>query len=236
MSEEQSPQDAEKPVLGDDEPVTTSRSTMPPAVALAFIIIALLGVLIVLSLRRNLGRSSEGETSPELTTLQAEANALRDQLNRERMAMGLRPLEGATDSVEDVAGRLKKDADVMAALATSLQAMIAEKEAELSAKSSELIRSEQLRQSLAAEASRLQGELQKALVGGADGDRLRGELDAANARIDAMNAELVATKEQLAAKESSVSHEDFADLQRRLDETQRAKEFFEARVKELEGN
>lgn len=236
MSDEPSFHEAAQPVPGDGETVTTSRSTLPPAVALGFVIIALLGCLIVLILRGNLTDTGKSESSSELTVLQAEANAVRDQLNRERMAMGLRPLEGNTESMEDIAGRLRKDADVMVALANSLQTMIAEKEAELSAKGAELLRSEQLRQSLAAESSRLQGELQRALVNGSDGERLRGELDAANARLDALSAELAATKEQLAATASSVSQEDFADLQRRLDEATRAKEFFEARVKEFEGN
>lgn len=235
MSEEPSPHDAANPVPGDGETVTTSKPALPPAVALAFVIIALLGVLIVLILRGSLTGSGETKTSPELTALQAEANAVRDQLNRERMAMGLRPLEGSTESVEDVAGRLKKDADVMVALAKSLQAMIAEKEAELSAKSAELIRSEQLRQALAAESSRLQGELQRSLVDGSDADILRREMDNLKAQRDALNAELATVRGESANKSAGVSEEDFADLQRRFEETLRAKEFFESRVKALEG-
>lgn len=207
-----------------------TKAPMPPAIALAFVIIALLGVLIVIGLRSNMHQSGD---SPELTELKAEANALRDQLNRERMAMGLRPLEGNTESVEDVAARLKKDADVMVALAGSLQSMIAEKDADISAKSEELIHSEQTRQSLAAEAKRLQQELQRALVNGSDSDQLRRDLDAAKAQRDALSAELATARQQLAEK-GDVSQGDLADLQRRLEEAQRAKDFFEGRVKELE--
>jgi outer membrane protein OmpA-like peptidoglycan-associated protein len=180
-----------------------------------------------------MGGSSSG--SPELTELQAEATALRNQLNRERVAMGLRPLEGGSEPMEDIAARLKKDADTMVALATSFQAMLAEKDAEISAKSAELIRSEQLRQSLAAESARLQGELQRALVNGSDADLIRRDLEAMKSQRDALAAELATLRGELAAKDDGVSPDDFADLQRRFDETLKAKEFFEAKVAELEG-
>ncbi len=214
-------------------PDITNKSPMPPTVALAFVIIALLGVLIVLGLRSGMRKS--GGDFPELTELQAEANALRDQLNRERMAMGLRPLEGNSESVDDVAARLKKDAETMVALATSLQSMIAGKDADLSAKSSELIRSEQLRQSLGAEALRLQGELQRSLVNGSDADLLRRDMNTLKTQRDALNEELTAVRQELATKGGGVTKEDYADLQRRLEETLRAKDFFEARVNELQG-
>ena len=171
MSEEKVHVEEPKPVHGDEETITVSKPIVTPAVALAFVIIALLGVLIVVTFRGNRGSTSSGET--EINELQAEASALRTQLNRERVAMGLRPLEGGPEAVEDIAARLKKDADAMVALAGSFQSMLAEKDTELSAKSSELIRSEKLRQSLSAEATRLQTELQRALVSGSDADMLR---------------------------------------------------------------
>ena len=208
------------------------KSTMPPAVALAFVIIALLGVLIVISLRASRGGSSVG--SPELTELEAEANAIRDQLNRERMAMGLRPLEGASEPVEEIAKRLKKDADTMVALATTFQEMLSEKEAELSAKNSEIIRSEQLRQSLTNESARLSAELQRALVSNSDVELLRRDLTAMRAQRDALSAELAGVRSELASKGQGVSSDEFADLERRFEETLRAKEFFESKVAELE--
>ena len=56
------------------------------------------------------------------------------------------------------------------------------------------------------------------------------------AQRDALAAELAAVRQELAAKGQGVSADDFADLQRRFEETLRAKEFFEAKVKELEGD
>lgn len=205
-----------------------TKSAMPPAVALAFVIIALLGVLIVMVLRGNRGLASG---SPEVTQLQAEANALRTQLNNERVAMGLRPLEGGgAESVDEIAARLKKDADTMVALATSFQAMLADKDVELKAKNAEILRLEQLRQSFAAESKRLNDELQRALVSGSETDLLRRDLEASKAKCDALATELAA----LRAKGEGVPADEVADLKRRYEETLRAKEFFEAKVQELE--
>lgn len=233
MPEEKTPIEEPQPSPGDGPTTTFSKTIMPPAVALAFVIIALLGVLIVITVRGNRGG---GGGSSEITDLQAEATALRSQLNRERVAMGLRPLEGGSEAMEDIAARLKKDAETLVALAGSFQSMLAEKDAEISAKSAELIRSEQLRQSLAAESARLQGELQRALVNGSDADLLRREITALKAQRDALAAELSGLRTELAAKGAGVSTEDYADLQRQLEETRRAKEFFEARVAEMEGD
>ena len=209
----------------DDVAAAHAKSSMSPMMVLAFVIVALLGVLIVMGLRGGFGSGSFG--SSDVTQLQAEANAIRSQLNRERMSMGLRPLESGSESAEEIAARLKRDADTMAALAKSLESMLGEKDAVITAKNSELLRSEQLRQSLAAESSRLQGELQRALVSSSETDRLRREFDLLKSQRDALTNEL-------ATKSGGVSGDEFDELQRRFDETLRAKDFFEARVKELE--
>ncbi len=229
----QDPHDSAPP-----QPVPTAEAgvdklVVTPVMVLALVIIGLLGALIVVGLRGRTGGSSSGN-SPELTQLQAEANALRGQLNRERMSLGLRPLEGGGESMEEVAGRLKKDADTMMALAASLQSMLGGKDAELSARSAELIRSEQSRMSLAAESKRLQEELQRALVAGSEADLLRRDLTAMKAQRDALAADLAAVRKELAAKGEGASKEDLTDMQRRLDEAQRAKDFFESRMKDLE--
>ena len=216
------------------EPPAGAAATPPAArstwLVPAFVIIALLVVLVTLSLRKG-----GGKVSPEdIGELQAEAQALREQLNRERMALGLRPLEGNAESMQDIAARLRKDAETMVALATSFQAMLAEKDAEISAKNTELIRSEQLRQTLAAESARLQGELQRAIAGGAGTESLRREIAAIQQERDALAAQLDQTRQQLAANTGGVSAEAHADLQRRLEEITRARDFFQARAAELE--
>lgn len=239
MSEEQSPignQTSAEPLAARKSPVAAfaPKLVMTPAVMLAVLIIVLLGVLIFMVLRNGMYQPTADPA--EITELQAQANALRSQLNRERMALGLRPLAGGSEPMEDIAARLKKDADTMVALAGSFQSLLGEKDLELTAKSAELLRSEQLRQSLAAEATRLQGELQRALVNNSELDLLRRDLTTMKAQRDALASELDATRKELAAKGQGVSKDDMADLQRRFEETLRAKEFFEAKVKELQGD
>ena len=153
-----------------------SKSTMPPAVALAFVIIALLGVLIVMVLRGNRGLASG---SPEVTQLQA-----------------------------------------------------ADKDLEIKNKNAEILRLEQLSQSYAAETKRLNDELRRALVSGSETDLLRRDLAATKAKCDALTTELAA----LRAKGEGIPADEYADLKRRYEEAMRAKEFFEAKVKELEGD
>ncbi|MEY4570572.1 MAG: hypothetical protein RLZZ398_2011 [Verrucomicrobiota bacterium] len=209
---------------------TAAKSNLSPAVALAFVIIALLGVLIVMVLKNGSWRSSSSDA--DVSALQAEANALRSEYNRERVAMGLRPIEGDSEAIEEVAGRVKKDADTLVALASSYQRMLAEKDSELTARNAEILRLERLRQSLSAEITRVQGELQRALVNGSDIDLIRRDLADMKAQRDALASEL----NQARQKSAGVSAEDYADLKRQLEETLRAKEFFEARVQELEGD
>jgi outer membrane protein OmpA-like peptidoglycan-associated protein len=210
------------------------KSNVPPAIALAFVIIALLGVLIVMVLKNgSLGSSS---TSGELGSLQAEVDARRAELNRQRVAMGLSPIDSNAEPIGDIANRLKKDADSLVALASRYQEMIAEKDKELTAKSSDYLTSEKLRQSLYAENSRLQSDLNRALIGGSDAERLRADLVDLKAQRDALAGELAALREKMKTMSAGVSSDDYAELQRRYEEASRARDFFEARVKELQGD
>ncbi len=229
MPDEQSPNQEQEPVETEARN-PGAKPSLPPAVALAFVIIALLGVLIVMVLKNGSWRSNAG--TADVSALQAEANALRSEYNRERIAMGLRPVEGDSEPIEEVAGRVKKDADTLVALATSYQRMLAEKDSELTARNAEILRLERLRQSLSAEITRVQGELQRALVNGSDIDLLRRDLADMKAQRDALATELNEARQKV----SGVSAEDYADLKRQLEESQRAKAFFEARVQELESD
>ena len=210
------------------------KSNVSPAIALAFVIIALLGVLIVMVLKN--GTYGDSSDENRLAAVQAEFNALHSEYNNQRVAMGLRPVEGGTEPIEDIAGRLKKDADLLVALAGSYQKLISEKDNELMAKNSTILNSEKLRQSLYAENTRLQNDLNRALIGGSDADRLRSDLVDLKSQRDALAGELAALREKMKTMSSGVSSDDYAELQRRYEEARRAKDFFEARVKELQGD
>jgi outer membrane murein-binding lipoprotein Lpp len=145
--------------------------------------------------------------------------------------MGLSPIGGTTEPIEKVSARLKEDADTLVALAGSYEQMLIETKTELAKKSGELLNSEQLRQSLVVEGQRLNSQLQQALLAGGESDQLRSMVEKLNAQRDAMVTELESLRAKLA---SGASSGDLADMQRRLDEAQRAKEFFEKRNTELE--
>lgn len=238
MSDEKAPRedgeaaeaDAQEPVVGG----VASKTNLPPAVALAFVIIALLGVLIVMALKNSSFLRSS--SSPDLSALQAEANALRSEYNNQRIAMGLRPIEGTSEPIEEIAGRVKKDADSLVALAGSYQKLLSEKDNELTARNAEILRSEKLRAALTADNSRLQNDLQRALVGASDIDMLRRDLTDVKSQRDALSAELKELREKMRTMSAGVSNDDYADLKRRFEETLRAKEFFEARARDLQGD
>lgn len=211
-----------------------AKSTIAPATALLLVIVGLIGVLIVVGVLAGVGRKSVSDE--DLTAAKAQLDALRNDLSRQRVSMGLVPLEGGTEPVTEIAKRLKADADTLVALSQRFQEMLQEKDTEIVAKSSELLRSEQLRQTLTTESARIQSELQRALVSGSDAEKLRGDLANLKSQRDALVAELSETREQMKTASAGVSEADFTGLQRRYDETLRAKEFFEARVKELQGD
>ena len=228
------PDEKGKPLSG---PIT-------PVVALLFMIFLIIFVVAIAVLKRSgepAPAASAGE-DPALTMLKADLDTRLETVNRQRMELGLSPLNGAgSEPIVEVSERLKKDADKIVALAESFEKMIAERDAQVSRKTEELLDAEQLRQSLSAEIARLQADYQRALVGGSEAASLKRQLTEAQSQRDALSRQLSAMEQKLAEMErrlaetrNSVNEDDFADLQRRFNESDRARAFFEARVKELE--
>ncbi len=223
---------SETPESGNGQ--STPTKNLPPALALGFVIIALLGVIIVMVLRNGALVSSVSES--DIAQVQSEVDAREAEVNRQRVAMGYAPRTGSAEPIGDIASRLKKDADSLVALATRYQEMLAEKDTELAARSSELLNSESLRKSLFADNNRLRTDLNQALNSSFDAERLRAELQSLKSQRDALYTELELLREKMKTMSSGASAEDYADLMRRYEESNRAKEFFEARVKELESD
>ncbi len=207
------------------------KSANPATTFLLIIIVALIGLLILVAVR-----SGKSSSEADLSSAKAQVDALRSNLSRERVAMGLSPLEGGSEPMTDIAKRLKADADTLVSLSQRFQEMLQEKDTVITAKSSELLRSEQIRQSVTAESARLQSELQRALVAGSDAEFLRRDLASLKSQRDALASELADLREKIKTMSAGVSDADYAELQRRLDEALRARDFFEARVKSLEGD
>jgi sugar-specific transcriptional regulator TrmB len=200
---------------------------------LLFMILAMLVVLAITSMKQ--GKESGGsEEDPTVQAIKADLEARRSELNRQRMAMGLAPLENGSEPVENIAKRLRADAETLAGISGKFQQMLADKDAELTASNAETLRLLKLRQDVSVENARLQSELQRALIGSSDTDRLKTMLLDSQAQRDALSLELADVKQRLSEQAGAVSADDFADLQRRYEEAVRARDFFEARAKELE--
>lgn len=221
------------PEPAETKPSARTAAQLNPVLVLLFMILAMLIVMAVTILRR--GGSPDGtQEDPTVAAIKADLDARRSELNRQRMAMGLPPLDGGSEPVEEIAKRLKADADTLAGISGKFQQMLADKDAELSARNADTLRLEKLRQDVSMENGRLQSELQRALIASDGNERLKMMLADSQAQREALSREVATLKEELAVAGAGVSEDDFADLQRRYEEALREKNFYEARAKELE--
>lgn len=221
------------PEPAETKPSTRTAAQLNPVLVLLFMILAMLIVMAVTILRRGGGPTGTQE-DPTVAAIKADLDARRSELNRQRMAMGLPPLDGGSEPVEEIAKRLKADADTLAGISGKFQQMLADKDAELSARNADTLRLEKLRQDVSLENGRLQSELQRALIASDGNERLKMMLADSQAQREALSREVATLKEELAVAGAGVSEDDFADLQRRYEEALREKNFYEARAKELE--
>lgn len=221
------------PETAETKPSTRPAAQLNPVLVLLFMILAMLIVLAVTVVRRGGGPTGTPD-DPTVAAIRADLDARRSELNRQRMAMGLPPLDGGSEPVEEIAKRLKADADTLAGISGKFQQMLADKDAELSARNADTLRLEKLRQDVSLENGRLQSELQRALIASDGNERLKMMLADSQAQREALAREVATLKEELAVAGAGVSEDDFADLQRRYEEALRAKDFYEARAKELE--
>lgn len=202
-----------------------------PVVFLLFMIFTMVVVLTVINLSQgNSSSASSGSaptSDPAISAHEAEIRALRSEINRERISMGLSPLPDGYEPIDDVAKRLKADADTLVLMAGKFQQMLAEKDSEISQKNSEILRLERLRKDVSNENARLQSELSRALVSGSEADQLK-------SLISRLEAQRNALTEQLENTRNSVDPDIVADLQRRLEEAQRTAEFYRTRSEEME--
>lgn len=209
------------PKAGDESPAP-GRGVLPQTTVWALAVLALVGVLVAVNLRRQ--RAGGASSQVQLSELEAKVRAAEARLNAGRSAM---------EPVEDVAARLKQDAETMVALAKALQTTIAEKESMMATKHAELEQSEQLRRAAVDESRGLREQLGKTVAGRGESESLRRELEGIRPQRDALAAEVAKLKQELQAAAGGASAE-VDDLKRQLAESRRERDFFAARMKELE--
>ncbi len=208
---------------------TTARKTLSLPAMLGLVLGALLvGILIALALRAKPDNNAPtGDSS--LATAHADLEARRNELNRQRAALGLPPLDASSgsESVDDVAARIKKDIATLTDASAKFQQLLAESDAEAAQKSRELADSEKIRQELLHENSRLMEERDKAHATSGPTEQLRTQLEQAN-------KELATLRERLASTENRPTEASLESTKRQLEEANRARAFFENRAKVLE--
>ena len=196
--------------------------------ALGTVIAALLVLLMMLKFRPTNDGHKSGDTR-SIASLQAEL----EDLKRQSGTLGTPALSGG-EQMEDVTSRIKKDADNLVLLAARYKQLLDDTNANLVKKNTEWRLSEQYRQLDRTELERVKNELQQAKASSTDIEPLRREVTDLKTRRDAQATEIATLKQQISAVGEQSSKADMDTLQRRFEETLRAKEFFESRSKELE--
>jgi outer membrane protein OmpA-like peptidoglycan-associated protein len=195
---------------------------------MVIVIVALLAILLGIKLKTP--SASQVSESKRMATMTSELEELR----RQSGSMGLSTMAGG-EQIDEIASRLKKDADSMVLLAGRYRQLVDEANANLVRKNADLVNETKYRQLVTGENDRLKKELQQAKVSGFEADSLRRELAELKTLREAETVEMATMKQQLAGLGELASKADMEGLQRRYEETLRAKEFFESRAKELEG-
>lgn len=200
MSDEPKDQPTSKPTEAVVEvpESSPSKKPAPSPVILAFcmVIVGLLVVLIIQGIQPG-GALSSGD-SPSMNALKADIETRRAMLNRERIAMGLEPMAGSsgTEAAEEVAARLKTDAETLASLAGSFQILLEDKDRELDLARKEAIDSLKETQRIRELLEAVRIERDKALLEATRNSTLQAQLDAANNRIALLDAELLRLRDE----------------------------------------
>jgi regulator of replication initiation timing len=203
-----------------------------PLILLSFMFVAALLVLAIGFIKAKKNREAE-VLEPSIEALKAEVELSWENLNQQRSAAGLPPLVADVEPINAIANRLKKDADALVGMTERFDGVLAEKNASIASLGEEIGRLKKFRDSVSEENARLQAELKKIAAKPSDTKRLQEELSAMKSEQKKTATELRDALQQLSAAKDQNNVDDYADLQKRYEEALRAKDFFEARVNEL---
>lgn len=210
------------------EPKATGAS-VKPALTPVMGMVLVVGVLLLLLLALLVMKLKVPKGDLKLAALRAEL----EEVNRRSQSKGM-PTLGGGEQLEDIAMRMKKDADNMVLLAARYKQLIDESNAEMVKKNAELLSTRQYGQGMTNELLRLKNELQQAKPAAYEAEGLRREVAELKTQRETQTSELATLKQQLAAMGEQSSKADMDDLKRRFDETLRTKDFYESRAKQLE--
>jgi len=197
----------------DESESSGSKLPSTPILVLGFVIVALLGVVIFQNALPPAGGEAKAADSPAMETLRADIETRRAMLNRERIALGMEPIGGSSlgsESADDVAARLKTDAETLASLSGSFQELLVRKESELDGARAETVAALREQKRLRELLDTANRDLRQSMIDASAANSLRTELEAERRRITALQDELSrlraepgALRQQLAAAENA---------------------------------
>lgn len=197
------------------------------ASTLLLFMVAILVILFVI--QSQLHRSAKADPAT-LQPLQAELEQMRSQLSAQRVSLGLPPLDPPRDSLERISSNLRENVNALIQQAERYSS--GEIAKELTAAQSDLALAQQQRETLEATITRQESEINRLRTDNADTARLRREMIGLAAERETFAKQLAEAQTSLAGYAGSASADEIADLERRLEETTRAKEFFEQQAME----
>ncbi|BCU79226.1 OmpA family protein [Luteolibacter sp. LG18] len=150
------------------------------------------------------------------------------------LAVNLKPRPAAPETSADLASRIKKDSEALISMNSQAQGQLTERDSQILAKTKALVDAERINQALVSQNATLRNDLDRALANAGSSDLFKRQLSDTLKQVDGLTADLAKARTQLAAYASRPDPGDLSDLQRRLEETTRAKSFLETRVRELE--
>jgi outer membrane protein OmpA-like peptidoglycan-associated protein len=192
---------------------TTPKTTVSATLILSIAVALLVGFIVAMNLKQK-----KNSVQDELQSKQAELTSTIARVNSERASLGLPPVDGvSSDTPEQIAARLTKDAAILASYADRFGGLLAEKDRAIQEKNTSILQLEQARAALSTQIGRMQSQLDQAIIDASGSASLRAQLDetrralqplqeqlasrptleqwnAANARIAALEAELIKLK------------------------------------------
>lgn len=206
MSENQShPAEESSAPTNVQSTTLNDKSSISTTLLLSVVIALLVGFLVAMSLS-----NKKKEDQTDLYSAQAELASRTATVNAERARQGLPPIEGVgTDSPEQIASRLTKDAATLANYSDRFRTLLSEKDTIIADKNNSLLVSEQARQALSSQIAKNQTQLDKALADAAGIETLRLQLNEARNGLQPL-------KDQLASYANRPTIEDLAAAKARI--------------------
>jgi outer membrane protein OmpA-like peptidoglycan-associated protein len=192
--------------------IVSEKSNVSTTLLLSIVVALLLGFLLAMTLNRN-----KNIAQTDLYSLQAELSSRTATVNAERARQGLPPIEGVgTDSPEQIASRLTKDAATLANYSDRFRTLLSEKDTIIADKNSTLLTSEEARKALSSQLAKVQTQVDKSLADSANAETLRTQLNEARSGLAPLQEKLAAYSSRPTAEELALAKARIAELEAQL--------------------